>query len=66
MSDKLKPCPFCGNEFMTMRKQNSFCYVCCPQCQTEFSCDCTAGRNQNEDATRAAWNRRYEPKELEG
>lgn len=62
---KLSPCPFCGNEHPLI-KQNSYgVEISCPNCQTIFRCDCTAGHNMFVEDTIKHWNRRIETKETE-
>ena len=57
--EQLKPCPFCGNEFPTLTKCYGNIYiVACPQCQTYFGCDCTAGHDRSKEETIARWNSR--------
>lgn len=61
MSDKLKPCPFCGGEAAYSETNpshigddNGF-MVYCKKCYTESSYDF-----QTRENAIAAWNRRYE------
>ncbi|RGO72624.1 hypothetical protein DXB04_31470 [Enterocloster bolteae] len=57
--ERLEPCPFCGNEFPTITKCYGNIYrVACPQCQTYFGCDCTAGHDESKEETMARWNSR--------
>lgn len=58
--EKMKPCPFCGNEFPTIEKYyyGDIYRVACPQCQTYFGCDCTAGHDKSKEKTIERWNTR--------
>ena len=58
--NKLKPCPFCGNEHPLIRKNlcGAFYHIDCPTCQTQFSTDNTSGSSKSRERTIAAWNRR--------
>lgn len=58
--DRLKPCPFCGDEFPVIRffKSTGTYAIQCNHCQTMFSMDCAAGRDRSKEVTIAAWNRR--------
>ena len=58
MSEKLKPCPFCGNEYVFMHtslygyiKEQHY-YVGCGRCK------CIGGHAVAEEAATALWNRR--------
>lgn len=56
MSEKLKPCPFCGSEAaMECRDGNESFYVFCAKCGA------AAASRYAKDAARKAWNRRAEP-----
>ena len=56
----LKPCPFCGYEHPLMRYNGytAIYAIECPNCQTVFRNDFTAGRDQSKEKTAEAWNRR--------
>lgn len=56
--ENLRNCPFCGYEHVTVDWRYGIYYIVCPNCQSEFSLDCTCGRNQSQTKTEAAWNRR--------
>ena len=56
MSDKLKPCPFCGGKAILSEDKRTDVYsVFCNECYTETSLQCT------EQEAIEAWNRRVEP-----
>ncbi len=60
MPNELKPCPFCGYEYPTIRHNritDSYS-ICCPDCQIVFRNDCTAARDMFKKTSITAWNRR--------
>lgn len=58
---ELKPCPFCGYEHPAMTMNSIGVYISCPNCQTKFRCDCTAGHDYDRNKTIKRWNRRDQP-----
>ncbi len=61
MENKLKPCPFCGNEFQTITYFNSVAMwqIACPQCDIRFRLG--AGEKERiKDRVIEAWNRRVD------
>jgi uncharacterized CHY-type Zn-finger protein len=58
MNNQLKPCPFCGNEHPLIKSDSYGVEISCPNCQTKFRCDCTAGHDFNKDETVRRWNKR--------
>lgn len=65
MSEKLEPCPFCGNGFPTFSEtQAKGIYIRCPNCNITFSRDYyESGRGElGKQRTIEAWNRRAAPK----
>lgn len=60
MSKKLKPCPFCGNEYPTLTEsQTEGIEIRCPNCNITFTLDFYEFRGElGKERTAAAWNRR--------
>ena len=60
MDEKLNACPFCGYEHPTMVYSAYFgtYMVKCPNCQTFFGKDCTAGSDKSKERTVETWNSR--------
>lgn len=56
----LKHCPFCRYKHPTLHYSGTTgtYKIACPNCQTTFCNDCTAGRDRSEEKTVEAWNRR--------
>ena len=55
MSEKLKPCPFCGGEALLWEIKDCDCYrVFCTKCP------CCMGINLEKDEAIEAWNRRVD------
>ena len=55
MSDKLKPCPFCGEEAILSETNNNKAFVMCCNCYAQ------TGVFYKESMAMDAWNRRVEP-----
>lgn len=57
---KLLPCPFCGNEHPIVQFKSSvnLYQIHCPQCQSIFKKDCTAGNDTKKESLIKAWNTR--------
>lgn len=57
---EIKPCPFCGNKspMLYYSSYTDSYSIHCPQCQSYWRLDCTAGRDRSNAKTIAAWNRR--------
>ena len=54
MSEKLKPCPFCGGDAKMYNDCDTFLgYVYCPKCRGRAGYEC-----QTNDEAIAAWNKR--------
>ena len=51
MTEKLKPCPFCGSEARLMRNQTAFYILCC-ECSAQSLWDI------HKEQAIEAWNRR--------
>lgn len=58
MTEKLKPCPFCGSKSVTVCELYPSSYARCRACGAEGSL-----RDSHDEAA-AAWNRRTNAKEL--
>ena len=58
MTEKLKPCPFCGSKNVTVCELYPSSYARCRACGAEGSL-----RDSHDEAA-AAWNRRTDAKEL--
>ena len=55
MSEKLKPCPFCGNEAVLFTGGEHLAYVGCVKCGAKLPA--CFGENKEAEAVEA-WNRR--------
>ena len=70
MSEKLKPCPFCGGTVNIANEiparilndpEHGFC-ITCPACELLFGFDCDyGGQFTSENEAINAWNSRYSP-----
>lgn len=59
MSEKLKPCPFCGRQVIGSNNFDGDYFLVC------LSCYATGpAMRGSRKGTRKAWNRRAEPKEV--
>ena len=63
MIDKLRPCPFCGNDRVLLRNveyDKTFWLVQCNQCHSEFTVSrwVKGKKSSNHDRLIKAWNRR--------
>ena len=59
MSEKLKPCPFCGGKAEVRTDENEEYYVSCTKCFTLVGyCTDTWGEYETETEAIEAWNRR--------
>lgn len=58
MTEKLKPCPFCGSNDVTLEETYESGYVRCRSCGAE------SGFRYSHDEAAAAWNRRTDSKVL--
>lgn len=67
MSEKLKPCPFCGGKVNAYKDNHDKCGIECPNCrmyfgiQLEMGCELMEGWNftfDTAESMKEAWNRR--------
>lgn len=58
MTDKLKPCPFCGGEFITVTYDGEYYYVECNGRDDCNGCDCRGPDNEKADSAIELWNKR--------
>jgi len=56
--DKLKPCPFCGNQHPSMEKSSIGEEIYCPCCQIRFRCFSTIWVEDEKVEVIKRWNRR--------
>lgn len=60
MTDKLKPCPFCGSEKVSLDNESGFCIQC-----KDNEC-CTEGPySKSEEAAIEKWNKRADISKVE-